>query len=68
MMSLKAFHLFFIVVSTILAAFTGAWAISEYQTAHEWGYIVASVGSLAAAAALVVYGAAFQRKMKHIRS
>lgn len=65
-MSLKAFHLLFIIVSTILAAFTAAWALGEYQTSHEMGYIAAAVGALASAAVLVVYGAAFQRKMKRL--
>jgi len=65
-MSLKAFHLLFIGVSVVLAAFFAAWAIDEYQTAHAAGYVVTAVGSLASAAALAVYGAKFQRKMRQL--
>jgi FlaG/FlaF family flagellin (archaellin) len=63
-MSLRAFHLLFIAMSVVLAAFMAAWAVGQYQTAHHIGYVFACVGSLATAAGLAVYGAAFQRKTK----
>ena len=65
-MSLRAFHLLFIAVSVILAAFFAAWAVGEYRTAHEAGYAVTAVGSLVSAAALAVYGAKFQRKTRQL--
>lgn len=65
-MSLRAFHLLFIALSVVLAAFVAAWATGQYRLEHETGYAVAAVGAVAAAAALAVYGAAFQRKTKNL--
>ena len=66
-MSLRAFHLLFIGLSIVLAAFVAAWAVGEYRVAHDANYIVAAVGSLCGAAALAVYVTAFQRKTKRLR-
>jgi FlaG/FlaF family flagellin (archaellin) len=63
-MSLRSFHLLFIGVSVILAAFVAAWAGEQYQTAHAAGYAVTAVLSLAAGGGLIAYGAAFQRKTR----
>ncbi len=65
-MSLRAFHLLFIALSIVLAAFVAAWAATEYRAAHEAAYAVATGGCIVAAAALAVYGAAFQRKTRHL--
>jgi hypothetical protein len=65
-MSLRAFHLLFIALSVVLAAFMAAWALGQYQTDHQIGYVFTCVVSLAAAAGLAVYGAAFQRKTKRL--
>ena len=66
-MSLRTFHLLFIAVSVILTAFFAAWAAGQYRVAQEWSYALAAAASLAAGAVLAVYGAAFQRKMRHVR-
>ena len=66
MLSLKAFHLFFIAMSVILAAFVAAWATGEYKTAGNIGYVATAVGSGAAGIGLIVYGAKFQRKVRHL--
>jgi hypothetical protein len=63
-MSLRTFHLVFIGVSVILAAFVAAWAGQQYQTVHGAGYAATAVLSLAAGGGLIAYGAAFQRKTK----
>jgi hypothetical protein len=65
-MSLRAFHLFFIAVSGILAAFCAAWAVAEYRVEHSASYAVGAVVSVACAAALAVYGAMFQRKTRNL--
>jgi hypothetical protein len=65
-MSLRAFHLFFIGLSVILAAFVGAWAAGEYRMLHQPSYLVACAASLVSAAGLMVYGAAFQRKTRNL--
>jgi hypothetical protein len=62
--SLRAFHLFFIALSIVLAAFVAAWAASQYRELHHAGYALAVAASLATGAGLVFYGAAFQRKTR----
>ena len=65
-MSLRMFHLFFIALSVVLTAFFAAWATGQYRLEREIGYAVAGAGALAAGAALALYGAAFQRKTRHL--
>jgi hypothetical protein len=65
-MSLKAFHLLFIALSIVLAAFVAAWAVSQYQVRHDLNYALAGLASAAAGAGLAVYGAAFQRKTRRL--
>jgi hypothetical protein len=63
-MSLRMFHLVFIGVSVMLAAFVAAWAGQQFQTTHAAGYAVTAALSLAAGGGLIAYGTAFQRKTK----
>jgi hypothetical protein len=65
-MSLKLFHLFFIAISVVLAAFCAAWATGMYRTAGDMAYLAAIAGSAVSAVLLIVYGAAFQRKMRRL--
>lgn len=65
-MSLRAFHLLFIGLSVVLAAFFGAWAIGQYRVEHRMVFIVTAVASLIAACGLAAYGTAFQRKTRHL--
>jgi len=59
---LKSFHLFFIAMSVILAAFTTAWSVTQYQAAPGANYIATGVVAALAGAALIVYGIKFQRR------
>ena len=65
-MSLRAFHLFFIAVSIVLAAFCGAWAIGQYRAQHETVFLVTTVAAIGGALGLAAYGAAFQRKTRNL--
>ena len=65
-MSLRAFHLFFIAISAIMAAFCSAWAFSAYRADHQLTYAAGSVLAAASVAALAMYGAAFQRKTRNL--
>jgi hypothetical protein len=65
-MSLRRFHLVFIGVSVVLAAFVAAWAVQQYQAVREIGYAMTAALSLAAGGALIAYGTAFQRKTKQL--
>ncbi len=66
-MSLKAFHILFIIASFLLALFLGGWCLNEYFTgAHRTGDLLLGLLSLAAAVGLVVYGRYFLKKLKNI--
>ena len=59
-MSLKAFHVFFIVLSILLAAGCAAWAFVNGAS------MIFGIGSAAVAIALVVYAFLFVRKARKI--
>lgn len=65
-MSLKAFHVVFVVLSTVLAVGFGLWAIRDYRATGEVASMVLGVLSLCCAGALLVYGRWFLRKLKHV--
>ena len=65
-MSLKAFHVFFIAASGLLAAFCAAWAVSQYRADPSASYLAGAVVSIASVAALGVYAAMFQRKTRNL--
>ena len=65
-MSLRVFHLFFIALSTILAAFVAAWAIGQYRADQQAAHALGAALSIAAACGLALYGAAFQRKTRNL--
>jgi hypothetical protein len=67
-MSLRAFHLFFIGISVVLAAFFAAWAVGQYSAGHELIYVVVAVLSLASGLALAIYAVKFQRKTRGLTS
>jgi len=65
-MSLRAFHLFFISLSAVMAAFCSAWAFSQYRAGHEVVYGAGSALAAVSVAGLALYGAAFQRKTRNL--
>jgi hypothetical protein len=65
-MSLRAFHLLFISLSVMLAAFSAAWAVGQYRIDHDAIYVVTTVAAVATAAGLMWYGTAFQRKTRNL--
>ena len=65
-MGLRAFHLLFIGMSVVLAAFVAAWAGQQYQTVHSATYAVTGIAALVGGAGLAIYGAAFQKKTRRL--
>jgi len=65
-MSLRAFHLFFIALSAIMAAFCSAWAFSQYRLDHQLVYGAGAAASAVSVAGLAMYGRAFQRKTRNL--
>jgi hypothetical protein len=65
-MSLRAFHLLFIALSVVLAAFCAAWSVGMYRAAHQIVYVLGAVSSLGSVVGLSMYGASFQRKTRQL--
>ena len=65
-MSLKAFHIFFIAVSVLLAFGFGGWSLVRYADAAPVLYLVMGVLSLIAGVLLILYGIRFLRKLRHV--
>ena len=65
-MSLKGFHIVFIVFSTLLAIGTGIWCVWVDLVEGAPIYLAGAVGSFLAAIGLIVYGVWFYRKMKRL--
>ena len=66
-MSLKAFHIFFIVVSILFAFGFGAWGLRAHGAGRDGMILVLAVLSVAAGLALIVYLVAFIRKLRNPR-
>jgi len=65
-MSLKAFHIVFVIVTTLTALFCGAWLCYEYSSSKDLSQLLGGLLSFVAAAGLVWYGKVVLRKLKHI--
>lgn len=65
-MSLKAFHIIFVVFSTLTALGFGFWAIRHYRVSGEQAALIAGIGSFMGGAVLIVYGRWFLRKLKGV--
>ena len=65
-MSLKAVHVFFVTVATLIAAFFGLWSAQQYNATGSGGDLLLLVLAAAAALSLPVYGVWFLKKMKRV--
>lgn len=65
-MSLKAFHVVFVLVSMVLCLGFGAWAIAEYRSKGDTAVLIGGVGSFAICVALLIYGRWFLRKLRGV--
>jgi len=63
-MSLKAFHLFFILASTLLAAGLGGWSLRQYGDLNERWLLVLGIGSFLVTGALLAYLPWFLKKYR----
>jgi len=66
-MSLKAFHIVFIVFSTLLAVGVWLWCVWVNLVEGAPIYLAGAIGSFVTALALIIYGVWFYRKMKRLR-
>jgi len=66
-MSLKTFHILFIVAATALAFGFGAWEVKHYVDGQASGLELAlGILSLVLGVALIVYGRYFLRKLRDV--
>ena len=65
-MSLKAFHVFFIAASLVLALGFAAWSLAGYFRHRQARDLVFGLVSLAAGVGLVIYGKYVLKKLKDI--
>ena len=65
-MSLKAFHLIFLIVSTLALFLMGAWAGMQYRESGGLVNLGYCVGCVLGGVGLVVYGRYFLIKLKDI--
>jgi len=65
-MSLKGFHVVFIIFSTLLAIGVGGWCVWVDLVEGAPVYLAGAIASFAAAVALIIYGVWFYRKMKRL--
>jgi hypothetical protein len=66
-MSLKAFHIVFVIFSTLLALGVGGWCVWVNLVEGTPVYLAGAIASFASAIGLIVYGIWFYRKMKRLR-
>ena len=65
-MSLKAFHVVFILVSLMLTIGFGVWAVKQYLSHGERLTLAMGIGSFASSLGLIVYGSWFLKKLKGV--
>jgi hypothetical protein len=65
-MSLKAFHIVFIVASILLAFFFGGWLVHDYSATRQTAELVVGIISILAGFGMIAYGKSILRKLKHI--
>ena len=65
-MSLKGFHIVFVVFSTLLALGVGVWCVWLNLVEGTSAYMAGAISSFVCAVFLVIYGVWFYRKMKRL--
>jgi hypothetical protein len=65
-MSLRIFHVIFIVASVVLSLFVAVWAVREYQTTGSTGALALGGVFLLAGGAMVEYGRRWFKKLKEL--
>jgi len=55
-MSLRAFHIIFVIVTVALSLFVAIWGLRAYAANHDTGALALALVFLVAAVGLIVYG------------
>ena len=65
-MSLRAFHIVFIVVTVVLSLYVALWGIREFANEKDNGALVLAVLFLATAVGLMIYGKKAYGKLRDL--
>lgn len=65
-MSLKAFHIFFIVASILLAVGVGFWGIYVYVQETNFSFLLFGLGSFLVGGVLIAYGVKVLRQLRRL--
>ena len=65
-LSLRSFHLFFIAVSVLLAAWVGVWGVQSWQTTRSGGDLTLGLLFVALGVVLLVYGLRARKKLREL--
>ena len=65
-MSLKAFHIVFVAVSTLMAFFFAGWLLNNYFATKAIGNLIGGIAAALAGVGLIWYGKVVLRKLKQI--
>jgi hypothetical protein len=65
-MSLKSFHIVFIIASILLAFFCGIWLLHEYGSSRNSTELTVGILFLLTGVGLICYGKSVLSKLKHI--
>ncbi len=65
-MSLKAFHIAFISLSSLMCFGSGAWGLAQYVQSNSAGHLMFAITGLLGGIGLIIYGIRFLRKLKGI--
>ena len=65
-LSLRSFHLFFIAVSVLLAAWVGLWGVESWQATRSGGDLTLGLLFVALGVVLLVYGLRARRKLREL--
>jgi len=65
-MSLKAFHLIFIILSILFSLVFGIWAVVNYSSSDKMEELILGIISLLGSVGMSIYLYFFLKKFKHI--
>jgi uncharacterized membrane protein YozB (DUF420 family) len=65
-MSLRAFHIVFIIVTVALSLFVAMWGVREFARERDMAALAMSLVFLGAAVGLVIYGKKAYAKLKEL--
>ncbi|MCA9393081.1 MAG: hypothetical protein KC900_02655 [Candidatus Omnitrophica bacterium] len=63
-MSLRGFHILFVMATVSLSGFFAYWAYQQYQLTASPSYLWSMIGSLLVGVGFIVYGIMFAKKVK----